>query len=234
METWRYIEDDSATASFGLAADEFLLRTAAQGGPTTLRLYTYQPHAALVGRFQNVDAELRVDECRRLGAEINRRLTGGGAIVMGDAQLGLALAVSPSDSVRTANPALVFQRYARPIIDGLRALGVAAGFRPKNDIEVEGRKIAGLGVCLDEEDGLLFHASILVDLDVPLMLRLLNLAPEKISDKDIASFEERLTTVRRVVGGQVAVEEVRQAVRSGFERDLGVSLEPRPFTPEEI
>ncbi len=234
METWRYIQDDGVTASFGLAADEFLLRTAALGGPTALRLYTYRPHAALVGRFQNVDAELRVDECRRLGADVNRRLTGGGAIIMGDAQLGLALAIPPKDSPKTHNPALLFQHYAGPIIDGLRTLGVAAGFRPKNDIEVGGKKIAGLGLYADEKGGLLFHTSILVGLDVPLMLRLLNLTPEKISDKDITSFEERLTTVRQVVGGEIAVEEVRQAIRSAFQRGPDVRLEPQPFSPEEI
>jgi lipoate-protein ligase A len=234
VETWRYIVDDGVTASIGLAADEFLLRAAAQGGPTALRLYTYKPYAALVGRFQNVEAELQLDECQLLGADINRRLTGGGAIIMGDSQLGLALAVPPKETPRTHNPALLFQRYAGPIIDGLRALGVAACFRPKNDIEVGGKKIAGLGLYADEEGGLLFHTSILVDLDVPLMLRLLNLAPEKISDKHIASFEDRLTTVRRVAGDRITVEEVRQAVRSAFEQDRGVRLEPVPFTPEEI
>ncbi len=234
METWRYVQDDGVTASFGLAGDEFLLRAATQGGRTALRLYTYKSYAALVGRFQNVEAELRLDECRLLGADINRRLTGGGAIVMGDAQLGLALAILPKGSTRTHDPALLFQRYAAPIIDGLRALGVAASFRPKNDIEVGGKKIAGLGLYADEEGGLLFHTSILVDLDVTLMLRLLNLAPEKISDKHIASFEERLTTVRRVAGGQVTLQEVRQAIRSAFQRALGVRLEPRPFTADEM
>jgi lipoate-protein ligase A len=234
VKTWRYVQDDGVSASFGLAADEFLLRAAAQGGPTALRLYTYKPYAALVGRFQNVEAELRLDECRLLGADINRRLTGGGAIIMGDAQLGLALAIPPADSLRTHDPTLLFQRYAGPIIDGLRALGVAACFRPKNDIEVGGKKIAGLGLYADEEGGLLFHASILVDLDVPLMLRLLNLAPEKISDKHIASFEERLTTVRRVAGGQVTLQEVRQAIRSAFQRSLGIRLEQQLFAPEEV
>ena len=234
MESWRYIEDDGVTASFGLAADELLLRSAAQGGPTALRLYTYRPHAALVGRFQNMEAELRLDECQLLGADVNRRLTGGGAIIMGDAQLGLALAIPPADSLRTHDPALLFQRYAAPIIDGLRALGAAASFRPKNDIEVGGKKIAGLGLYADEQRALLFHTSILVDLDVALMLRLLNLAPEKISDKHIASFEERLTTVRRVAARQIAVEDVRQAIRSAFEQDRGVRLEPRPFTADEM
>ena len=234
MRTWRYIADDGVTASFGLAADEFLMRLAARGAGTTLRLYTYRPHVALVGRFQNIHAELRLDECRRLDAEVNRRLTGGGAIIMGDQQLGLALTTSLLESAAPQRPAEMFEHYAGGVIEGLRELGIAATFRAKNDIEVDGRKLAGLGICLDEDAALLFHTSILVDLDVPLMLRLLNLTPEKISDKDIASFEERLVTVCRILGREVSATEVREAVRRGYERALGVRLAPEPFSAAEV
>ncbi len=70
-----------------------------------MRLYTYRPHVALVGRFQNIEAELNLDECDRFGAEINRRPTGGGAIVMGDGQLGLALVLPPDADLGGATPA---------------------------------------------------------------------------------------------------------------------------------
>jgi lipoate-protein ligase A len=234
MNTWRYVVDTGVSAAFGLAADEFLLASVAQSGTPTLRLYTYRPHVALVGRFQNIEAELNLEECRRFGAEINRRPTGGGAIVMGDGQLGLALVLPPDPDHGGATPAALFPRYAAPIIDGLRSLGVNAAFRPKNDIEVEGRKIAGLGVYLDDDGTILFHASILVDLDVRLMLRLLNLTPEKISDKAVATFEERLTTINREAGRPVSVDEVRQAIGPAFERGSGIRLEARPFTSEEL
>ena len=234
METWRYIEEERVPASFGLAADEYLLGRAAIDRRATLRLYTYRSHAALVGRFQNVEAEVRVDECRLVGAEINRRLTGGGAIVMGESQLGLALTMPAAELPARRNPAALFVHYAEPIVAGLRSLGVEAVFRPKNDIEVNGRKIAGLGVAFDEADSLLFHCSLLVDLDVPLMLRLLTIGPEKISDKDIATFEDRLTTVRRTAGADVSVPDARKAIHDAFAKILGVQFEPQGFRPSEM
>ena len=59
-EVWRYIEEDGVSASFGLAADEYLIQ-AVGGDLPTLRLYTYRSHAALVGRFQNAEAEVNVE-----------------------------------------------------------------------------------------------------------------------------------------------------------------------------
>lgn len=236
MATWRYLADDGVSASFGLAADEYLMQAYAQDPtkPPTLRLYTYRSHCALVGRFQNVEAEIHVAECRRRGVPINRRPTGGGAIIMGEDQLGLSLVASIRHPSIPSHPQEVFETYARPTLSGVRNLGIDAYFRPKNDLEVGGKKIAGLGLYIDEDEILLFHTSILVDLDVRLMLTLLNTPIEKISDKEIASFEERLTTVRRELGREISVSEVRQQIKRGFEGTFGVELVEEPFTQEEL
>ena len=98
---WRYLADDGVTASFGLAADETLARRqGVEASPPTVRLYTYASHCALIGRFQRLHAELRLDECRRLGVAVNRRPTGGGAIIMGRDQLGVAITVPAPPSHR--------------------------------------------------------------------------------------------------------------------------------------
>ncbi len=233
MTAWRLITETGVSASFGLAADEYLLSSVARSGVPALRLYTYRSHVALVGRFQNIEAELRLDECRRIGADISRRPTGGGAIIMGEDQLGLALVIPPGGDHAGASPSSLFPRYAAPVIDALRTFGVEAAFRPKNDIEAAGKKIAGLGVYIDDDGTLLFHASTLVDLDVRLMLTLLNVTPEKISDKHIATFEERLTTVRRAAGRHVAVDDVRAAVAASFARTFGLTFDEEPFGDDE-
>lgn len=234
MTAWRLITESGVSASFGLAADEYLLESVARSGVPALRLYTYRSHVALVGRFQNIEAELRLDECRRIGAEISRRPTGGGAIIMGEDQLGLALVVPPGGDHNGMSPAALFPRYAAPIIDALRTFGVEAAFRPKNDVEVAGKKIAGLGVYIGDGGTLLFHASTLVDLDVRLMLSLLAISPEKISDKDIATFEERLTTVRRAAARRITGDEVRTAVAAAFARRFGITLDAQPFSDHEL
>ncbi|MBM4426583.1 MAG: lipoate--protein ligase family protein, partial [Chloroflexi bacterium] len=161
---WRLITDDNVTASFGLAADEALAqRVGMNRSQPTLRLYTYQSHCALVGRFQNSENEIRVEYCRANGIPLNRRPTGGGAIIMGADQLGVALAIPGRGEDNYAQAREMMSHFSEGLVRGLNQLGVEAKFRRKNDIEVNGKKLVGLGVYRAPSGGLLFHASLLVD-----------------------------------------------------------------------
>ncbi len=234
MTTWRLICDDDVTASSGLAADELLTRWVGSGrSQPTLRLYTYRPHCALVGRFQRVESELRVDYCREHGIPINRRPTGGGAIIMGAGPLGVALTLPGSGEQAYRRAREVMAKVSAGLIGGLARLGVQAEFRRKNDIEVNGRKIAGVGIYRAPTDGLLFHASVLLDLDVPLMLRVLNIPVEKISDKEIAAVAARTSTVRGELGRAVGLAEARQAITAGYADAFGVTLAAGDFSAAE-
>ena len=187
MNTWRYIENNRVTASAGLAADEVLATRVGTGTSLpTLRLYTYQP-CALVGRFQTIENELNLDYCAQNKIPVNRRPTGGGAIIMGENQLGVALAIPGKSDESYASVRERMSQFSQGIISGLNTLGIKVEFRRKNDLEVNGLKIAGLGLHKTATGGLLFHASLLVDLDVAYMLNVLQTPFEKISDKEIAT-----------------------------------------------
>jgi lipoate---protein ligase len=229
-DTWRYIENDEVTHSAGLAADEWLMTT---GGPL-LRLYTYRSHCALVGKFQNLEAEVDLGFCRAAEIPVNRRPTGGGAIVMGEGQLGIAVIQSSRAPGVPEHPKEVFARYGGAITAGLERLGLHGSLEAKNDIRVAGRKIAGLGVCRNDEGTLLFHTSLLVDLDVDLMLRVLRIPAEKISDKLRAKVADNLTTVRREIGRPISMSEVREAIRGGFVATERASLERRDLSADEV
>ncbi len=218
---WRYIEDDGVTADRGLAGDEFLMGYYAVNVPVrepTLRLYTYRSHCALVGRFQNIEAELDVPACLECDVQFTRRPTGGGAILMGQDQLGICFTSSSSYWGMDMKPAEIYQRFSLPLIRALEKLGIQTRFRPKNDLEVRGRKIAGLGVYFDPFGALLFHASLLVGLNIPLMLCVLKIPTEKISDKSgVSSVAQRITTVSAELNRKVAIDEVRKAIGEAFE-----------------
>ena len=233
VERWRLIAEDGVGDAYGLAADDALAGRVGQGlSVPVLRLYTYRP-CALVGRFQTVENELRLERCRALDVPVNRRATGGGAIIMGPCQLGVALMLPGGGQDVYARAREWMARFSAGITSALAALGIQAGFRGKNDIEVEGRKIAGLGIYRHPEGGLLFHASLLVDLDVALMLDLLNTPFEKITDKEIASVAARTSTVRRETGRVVPVDEVRELVAKGYASIFGAELEPDRFDAAE-
>lgn len=233
-DRWRLLAHDDVEAAAGLAFDEAMLaaysRDADAANEPTLRLYTYRSHCALVGRYQHLEAEVDLDACRRTGTGWSRRPTGGGAIVMGAGQLGVAVATrAPADR----NPRELLALYAEGIVAGLAELGIEASFKGKNDLSVNGRKIAGLGLYLEPGGGLLFHSSILADLDIPFMLEVLNIPAAKLGDKAVAAVAERITTVSREIEQAVAGAHIREVIADGFAKALGVSLTPGAVTPAE-
>ena len=235
MDAIRLIIQDNVTASFGLSADEVIGERVGTGESVpTLRLYTYKSHCGLVGRFQNIQNELRLDFCKEQNIPVNRRPTGGGAIIMGDGQLGLALMLPGQVEDTYSRARELMLTLSDGIIKGLQELGVNAQFYNKNDILVNGRKIVGTGIHRAHSGSILFHASTLVDLDIKLMLQVLNTPLEKISDKQVAAISERLTNVRRELGRDISVDEVRETIARNYESALGVKLVRGEYTADEL
>ena len=234
MNFWRYIKNDYVTASAGLAADEIIANRAGSGtSQPTLRLYTYKP-CALVGRFQTIENELNLDYCAENKIPVNRRPTGGGAIIMGQEQLGMALAIPGRSDETYARVRERMAQFSKGIISGLSTLGIVVEFRRKNDLEVNGKKIAGLGLHKTASNGLLFHASLLVDLDVSYMLNVLNTPFEKISDKEIATVSERTTTVLREANANLTLDEVRSIILDGYKDAFQIDIKVGDFSISEL
>mgnify|MGYP001167664083 FL=1 len=240
MTTWRYIKNDNVIASAGLAADEVLANCSGAGTSLpTLRLYTYQP-CALVGRFQTIENELNLNYCVENKIPVNRRPTGGGAIIMGQDQLGVALVIPGKSDETYASVRERMAQFSQGIISGLATLDIQVEFRRKNDLEVNGKKIAGLGLHKTSTGGLLFHGSLLVGLDVPFMLNVLKTPFEKISDKEIATVSERTTTIRRELcessrlAQSLRINEVRRIILNGYKTAFDTNIQLGDFSNEEI
>lgn len=232
-EPWRLLTDGAADAAGGLALDEALMARYARGGPDcapTLRLYTYRDHCALIGRYQNLDAEICLDACERTGTQVSRRPTGGGAIIMGAGQLGVAYV---SRAPAGQRPREIIADLAGAVAAGLAELGIDAVFRGKNDLEAGGRKIAGLGLYVDGAGGMLFHASILADLDIAFMLEVLRIPAAKLADKGVTAVAERVTTVSRETGQAWTGGGLREVIAAGFAATFRARLERSEPAPAE-
>ena len=98
METWRLLDTGARSAVENMALDEALLEwKAAETIPNTLRFLQFSNPTVLVGHHQSVEEEVRLDYCRTHGIEINRRLTGGGALYWGRNELGWEIYISKKD-----------------------------------------------------------------------------------------------------------------------------------------
>ncbi len=235
MKSWRYIQEDQVSAYNGLATDEYLMDMYSQDVlPTqaTLRLYTYREFCCLVGRFQNIHAELNLEACRSENAQYSRRLTGGGAIIMGDGQLGICLATN--HTFDADNTKAIYQLFAQPVILALSQIGIKAHLKGKNDLVVDGKKIAGLGIHVNHQGAIQFHTSLLVNLNVEKMLRVLNIPLQKIADKrHLRKVEQRITTVSRELNRVISIDEMRKRIKDCYRQLFDVNYDTIHITTQE-
>ncbi len=222
---FRLLDTGHLSAAANMALDEVLTRRAGAGlSPPTLRFLQFSPDAALLGHHQVAERELRIEFCREHGIDINRRLTGGGALLFQSSALGWEL-IAPFGAGPFAGgftPALT--RICTAAAAGYSRLGLKARFRPRNDIEVDGRKIGGTGgMTLD--GGALFQGTVLVKNQIERFLRALRVPVEKLKKREIESLMQRLAFLEDLLG-PVDMDELKAAVAGGLAEGLGLNLVP--------
>eukprot|EP01022_Parablepharisma_sp_SALTPOND_P027189 TRINITY_DN6594_c0_g1_i1.p1 TRINITY_DN6594_c0_g1~~TRINITY_DN6594_c0_g1_i1.p1 ORF type:complete len:503 (+),score=219.78 TRINITY_DN6594_c0_g1_i1:275-1783(+) len=216
-----------------MALDEVLTRRAGAGlSPPTLRFLQFSPPAALVGYHQQMERELRVDYCREQGIDLGRRLTGGGAILFQESALGWELVSSWGQAPFSGGFNDALERICRAAAQALCSLGIEARYRPRNDIEVHGRKISGTGGMVLEH-GALFQGTLLVKNEIERFLKALRVPVEKLKRREIESLMERVAFLDDLLGGPVDLAQIKQALASGLSQELGLELEPGGLSDEE-
>jgi len=224
---WRLFKnlERSVSTAEGLAVDDALPRSVAgHGSSPILHLYTFIP-SVIVGKYQDIKAALRLDRCRARGVEYNRRSTGGGTVIMGPEIVALGLGINVDYPGLRKGVGGVFESLSRVLIRALDHVGIRARFQPKNDLEVNGRKIAGLSAAAEADTSLLFHTSLLVDFDIPLMTDIMNTPAIKLADKGYNCFSQRMTTVRAELGRDFGIAEMMFAIQKAFEEEFGIAFQ---------
>ncbi len=221
--TLRVLDTGLRRAAENMALNRALLESHQAGtSPHTLRFLRFTP-SALIGFHQNVEQELRTDYCAAQGIDIQRRITGGGAIYFDETQIGWELYLDKA-FLGTADMGAIAKRICEAAAAGIGALGVEARYRPRNDIEVDGRKISGTGGAFDG-DSIMYQGTLLIDFDVERMLRVLRIPAEKLSDKAIASARDRVANLKDLTGELPSFDLVRKHLAESFAGAFGVRLQ---------
>ncbi|MCP4666431.1 MAG: lipoate--protein ligase family protein, partial [Deltaproteobacteria bacterium] len=233
METWRLLDTPPMTAAQNMALDHTLLELKGKGEtPNTIHFLQFSPRAVLVGFHQSVREEIRTQYCNLHGIHVNRRMTGGGAIFFDESQLGWEVICDKAFFQVTIPNTRLFQTLCNPVIKALDFFGLKSAFRPRNDIEIDGRKISGTGGT-ESGGAFLFQGTMLTDFDVDAMLRSLRIPVEKLKAKEIDSVKERVTCLKWELGYTPPLEDIKEAIKTGFEKGLDIRLVPAGLTGSE-
>src|SRR5437867_13293237 len=121
---WRLLREGRADGAANMARDEALLDSALRGGPPTLRIYSWlRPTLSLGAHQPSSDTDLRA--CRRLGVDLVRRPTGGGA-VLHDVEVTYAVAARFGEGPVPSSVIGVYEGISSALVAGLGLLGVPA------------------------------------------------------------------------------------------------------------
>jgi lipoate-protein ligase A len=230
MNKLRFIDFGRVPVQKIMSYNEALFRTAEKKGVNVGFIWTTPP-AIIMGYSQLIEKELNLDRCDALGYQVTRRISGGGMAFSSERsqiQYGYIGQLSglPFDVTES------YKEVCGIVIRALEKYSLVGEFKPVNDVLCNGKKISGSAQTRGE-NVLLQHGTLLVDFNVKEMLTCCNIPLEKISDKGIASVEERMIDLNRVLGRNVSLDDAARAIRYGFEKTFDAELKDGALTAEE-
>jgi len=229
---WRVVYTGQRPQKENIALDRIMLDLRAEGKiPSTIRFLQFKPECVLIGFHQAVEQEVRLEYTQREGIEVGRRITGGGAIYFDETQIGWEV-IGNLEELGSISYEELTRKICTGVAKGLQKLGIKAEFRPRNDIEVEGRKISGTGGVF-EGKFFLYQGTVLMDFNVERMLKSLQIPVEKLTSKGIKSAEDRVEWVKRLLGYIPQKEKIFEAILEGLEEELGIETQWGELTEEE-
>lgn len=233
-QRFRFLDLRVNDAYTNMAVDEAITKARGEGKvPDTLRFYMWKPSAVTLGYFQSVEDEVNLDALGRFGFNLNRRISGGGAVLNSETgEITYSVVLKEDDPRVSTDPVESYHLLCQGIIDALEVLGIKADFKPINDIVVSGKKVSG-NAQIRRYGAVLHHGTLLVDFDAKQMFGVLKISKEKLSDKMIQQAEERVTTIRRLLGRPIGFAEVRDALEKGYKKALNAELVKGELTPYE-
>ncbi len=223
---FRFILHNYRNAYENMAIDEALLIK----GEPTVRIYKWKPSAISIGYFQSIEEEVNLEKCNRYGIDVVRRITGGGAVYHDEKGEITYSFICPEKYM--PNILKSYEVICSCLAKGLKYIGLNARHAGINDVIVNGKKISG-SAQTRRYGNILQHGTILLKVDIEKMFSLLKVSKEKISDKEIKSIKERVTSIEREIG-KVNEKEVVEAIKKGFEEEMKIEFYNGKLRKEEI
>lgn len=238
MSVWRLLKLNSHNAYMNMAIDEAIMEAKLRGlAPNTIRFYRWYPSAVSIGRFQTLESAVHLENCRKSGVDVVRRISGGGAVYHDNAGEVTYSVIADRESLRAKNALEVYARVYSGIVQALRILGLTATFHEgdaKNcpNLTIRGRKISGsaqchrLGVALQ-------HGTLLLNVDLEKMFTYLKVHWAKTCTEVVEVAKGKITSIRAELGKEVQIEEVYNALVEGFQEALNIKLKKGNLTDYE-
>jgi lipoate-protein ligase A len=194
---WKLLPAVARPPLLNMALDEVLVERVGAGRRLpTLRIWGWSAPCVVLGRFQSVRNEVDEEAAARRGIEIVRRISGGGAMFIEPEGAITWSLYAPESMAAGMTFAESYRFFDAWVVEALRDLGIDAWYAPLNDISSAAGKIGGAAQAR-RGGAVLHHTTMAFDMNLPLMLEVLRVGKEKLSDKGVTSADKRVAPLRQ-------------------------------------
>jgi len=238
MNAWRLLKLEVKDAFTNMAIDEAILRARIEEVvPNTIRFYRWRPSAVSIGRFQDVFQEAHVENCKKHGVDVVRRISGGGAVYHDcDGEVTYSVVAGEKD-LGSEDIVGGYHLICNGLVEAAKTLGVRADFNlgdPKRcpNITISERKISGSSQSR-KRGVLLQHGSFLLDIDLEKMFTFLRVPWAQTLTDVLNIARKRLTSIKNELRSPIPTDKACQALITGFQRALNIQLTEGKLTSYE-
>lgn len=142
----------------------------------------------IIGRNQDLGAEVNLEYCRKHGVNVVRRKSGGGCVYADKGNLMISY-ITPERGVDE-----VFADFLRQLSGFLRSLGLNAVTTAHNDVLVDGCKVSGNAFFVRPACSIV-HGTLLHSVDMDALALAITPAVEKLEKHGIQSVRQRVANL---------------------------------------
>ena len=235
MRRWRIIYWPEASPLDYIVTRPLVTDLRAEGKvQDTFMIYSVNRYFVAVGRHINVDDDIDIEACSRVGVDLFRKIGGGGSGVWGPNSFQFAFAFGQNlfpnleEALRVITGNVLFQ--------AVRRMGVSeVQYKHVGDLLVGGRKLAGMA-ALPHGEGCVNMGGFLnvSDLDISIASAVMKTPGEKFRDKVAKDIRDYATSLQKEAGKEISKAGFAEAIAAELERGLGGKGEVTQLSETEM
>ena len=219
-----YLINTSTDPYFNMAFDEYCLKAFSEHLPL-FYIWRNRP-SVILGCNQCVEQELDLDYCRTRDIDIVRRCSGGGMVYHDLGNVNFTF-------IGDANNLHFVDDAKSKLIEALTQLGIYAVTTARNDLFIDGKKFSGTAVRMTES-AVLFHGTLLFDVDLQRIRNVSNKQTGKIARKAVESQPSEVGNLSQYINNVKGVEGFMNALQAALTSPDSIALELQSEQIQEI
>lgn len=188
---------------FNLASEKYLLQNSTKD---VFMMWQNEP-SVIIGKYQEVNAEVAVEYAKKNHIQIARRISGGGAVYHDLGNVNLTFI--------ERNGKYDFSKYPQMIIDFLRTIGVEAKQDTRLGLEIDGLKISGSAQYVFKNMSL-FHATLLFSSDLMVLENVLLKSENRLKSRFVKSVNSPVTNICEHIKAPMQIDDFKERIMSYF------------------